>query len=167
MLRDHFGEEVGLALTLNRTGLLPSALVSCLALLGGLGAPVVPASGGEASRSVGAGHQGQLHDDLPAADSGRVRLVMVAIVGCPFCLRWERRVGHAYPTSAQGKFASLIRVKLGAQGLTKFRNIKYTPTFLVLNGQEEIGRISGFPGAEPFWEELDEILVKHGFEAGG
>jgi len=104
---------------------------------------------------------GPILNDLPAASDNALRLVMVAIEGCPFCIRWQRQVGHIYSKSAEGKMAPLVRVRFGAKTLASFKNIKYTPTFLILRGKTEIGRIAGYPGADPFWEELGLILKKH------
>lgn len=103
-------------------------------------------------------------DHLPAAPDHQVRLVMVSINGCPFCMRWEAQVGHIYPKSSEAKVAPLVRVKFGSKTLAGFEKIKYTPTFLVLKGATEIGRIAGYPGADPFWEELNIILKQHGVQ---
>ncbi len=102
-----------------------------------------------------------LLDNLPHASDTEFRLVMVAIEGCPFCMRWQSQVGHLYPKSAEAKRVPLVKVRFGSKTLAGFKKIKYTPTFLVLRGQTEIGRIAGYPGADPFWEELGIILNKH------
>ncbi len=104
---------------------------------------------------------GPLLDQLPQATQGELRLVMVAIDGCLFCMRWEQQVGHIYPKSSEAKVAPLVRVRFGSETLARFKKIKYTPTFLVLRGANEIGRIAGYPGADPFWEELGIILKQN------
>lgn len=107
--------------------------------------------------------QPPLLDHLPPAVDDQVRLVMVSLEGCPFCMRWEAQVGHIYPKSSEAKVAPLVRVRFGSDTLAGFK-IKYTPTFLVLKGASEIGRIAGYPGADPFWEELGIILKQHGVQ---
>ena len=114
--------------------------------------------------SVGAGANPKSHlllDRLPDAHSTELRLVMIGIEGCPFCMRWESQVGQSYSKSAEAKIAPLVRVRIGSESLMKFEKIKYTPTFLVLKGTTEIGRIAGYRGADPFWEELGHILNRN------
>jgi hypothetical protein len=95
-----------------------------------------------------------------------VRLLMVEQAGCVYCLRWDREVGVAYPKSPQGRFAPLVRRPIGHEDLRRLvPPAVYTPTFVVLDGAREIGRIVGYPGADFFWEELDVILARAGFEA--
>lgn len=101
---------------------------------------------------------GAILKELPAAQGQGLRLVMVAINGCPFCLRFEREVEPQYAQSAEGRIAPLVKVKIGALSLKRFGDIKVTPTFLVLQGTIEIGRIAGYPGRDGFWLEIAEIL---------
>ena len=39
----------------------------------------------------------------------------------------------------------------------------YTPTFILVRRNEELGRITGYPGAEYFYAELDSLLAKVGY----
>ena len=63
-------------------------------------------------------------DELPKAKATEIRLVMVSLQGCPFCLRWERQVGYSYSKTAEAKFAPLVRVKFGAASLSGLAKIK-------------------------------------------
>ena len=97
---------------------------------------------------------------------GRVYLLMVEQAGCIYCLRWDREVGTAYPKSRQGRFAPLVRRPLDHPEVRRLTPpAVYTPTFVVIDGAREVGRIVGYPGADFFWEELDQILGRAGFEA--
>lgn len=102
--------------------------------------------------------QNAIHNALPPRVNGQISLVMVSLAGCPFCLKWEREVGQAYAASAYAQRAPLVRVRFGSSSLADFEPIKFTPTFLLLNGRREIGRIPGYPGRDGFWDELSLIL---------
>lgn len=91
-----------------------------------------------------------------------VRLVMVSLAGCPFCLRFEQQIGHAYTEQPIAQQAPLVRVRFGSESLALFEPIKVTPTFLILQGTQELGRIAGYPGRDYFLEELELILVTAG-----
>jgi hypothetical protein len=101
----------------------------------------------------------------PRAET-RVHLLMVDQAGCIYCLRWDREVGVAYPKSPQGRFAPLVRRPLDHPDVRRLSPpAVYTPTFVVIDGAREVGRIVGYPGADFFWEELDQILARAGFDA--
>jgi hypothetical protein len=92
-------------------------------------------------------------------------LVMVEDAGCVYCVRWHEEVGQAYANSAEGRFAPLDRRMLRDPDIAFLRNVRYTPTFVLLRGQEEIGRITGYPGADFFWQLLADLLAKTSFRA--
>lgn len=96
--------------------------------------------------------------------AGGVRLIMVERDGCKYCIDWNREIAPKYPKSAEGRFAPLQRVKSGDSALKGFNPVIYTPTFLVVRNGEEIGRVTGYAGQMYFYEELDEQLVKAGFQ---
>lgn len=95
-----------------------------------------------------------------------VHLLMVDQAGCVYCLRWDRDVGTAYPKTPQGRFAPLVRRPLDHPDVRRLSPpAVYTPTFIVIDGAREVGRIVGYPGPDFFWEELDQILTRAGFDA--
>ena len=99
----------------------------------------------------------------PAGPTG-VRLFMVEDVGCPFCAKWDREIGTAYPVSAEGRFAPLVRRLRRDPDIAFLKDIVYSPTFVAVRDGVEIGRIVGYPGADFFWPMLVDILVKAGFK---
>lgn len=115
--------------------------------------------------SAGAGTyaraQPLLLERLPHVANNQVRLVMVATRGCPFCLKFERDIAPDYSASKEGQVAPLVRVRIGSEALSKIAPVTVTPTFLVLQGEEELGRFTGYPGIEGFWIELNDILKEH------
>jgi thioredoxin-related protein len=97
--------------------------------------------------------------------SERFKLVMVEEAGCVYCARWHAEVGQAYANSPEGKFAPLERVAIGDASLGYLSGLRYTPTFVLVEGQREIGRITGYPGADFFWSLLAPLLAKTPFAA--
>ena len=101
--------------------------------------------------------------EVLAAPPSTVELVMVEETGCRFCRKWDADVGPAYLSSPEGRFAPLKRVKRGAPEIAGFAPATYTPTFILVRDQTELGRITGYPGASFFWEELAPLLQAAGF----
>lgn len=92
-------------------------------------------------------------------------LIMFETEGCEWCEKWRAEIGPVYPLTPEGKFAPLRRVEIARDlpaDLAGFEGIYFTPTFVVLDGGKEVGRIIGYPGEAFFWGLLGEILKKHG-----
>jgi hypothetical protein len=100
------------------------------------------------------------------ATASGVRLVMVEEPGCRFCRQWDAEIAGGYRKSAEGRFAPLKRVRRGDPVIKGLAPIVYTPTFVVMRSGEELGRITGYPGAEYFYGELRPILAVAGFFPG-
>lgn len=98
-----------------------------------------------------------------AATAPGVRLVMVEEPGCRFCRKWDAEIAPGYRKSAEGRFAPLKRVRRGAAEIKGLPPVVFTPTFIVLRRGEELGRITGYPGADYFYGELRPILAAAGF----
>ncbi len=112
----------------------------------------------------------------PAADSAaqgaageieirtaRAVLVMVDDRGCVYCARWNRDVRQSYLASPEGQFAPLVQRQRGHPDLAFLPGLRYTPTFVVLAGGREVGRIVGYAGPDFFWGELAGLLARAGF----
>ncbi len=95
----------------------------------------------------------------------RYKLVMVEEAGCVYCARWHAEVGPAYANSAEGKFAPLERVMIGDAALSYLSGLRYTPTFVLVEGRRDVGRITGYPGADFFWSLLAGLLAKTPYAA--
>ncbi|MHB8145672.1 MAG: hypothetical protein ACYDGM_00220 [Vulcanimicrobiaceae bacterium] len=90
-------------------------------------------------------------------------LVMFQQAGCPYCAAWDREVGPSYDSTDEGKRAPLRRVDLHAprpEGLESIKGVIYTPTFVLMHCGSEVARITGYSGAELFWELLDVDMQK-------
>ena len=95
---------------------------------------------------------------------GAVRLIMFEELGCEYCEMWNEEIGVIYHKTPEGRFAPLTRVFVGDPKAKYIKRIIYTPTFVVVKGKTEIGRVLGYPGEEFFWSMLVEILVKAGYK---
>ena len=90
-------------------------------------------------------------------------LLMFELQGCPWCVKWHREVGPGYPVSAEGLRAPLRIVDIKAPlpgGLVLDKPVTASPTFVLVEEGREIGRITGYPGADFFWGLLDELLAR-------
>jgi hypothetical protein len=90
-------------------------------------------------------------------------LLMFELRGCPWCIKWHREIGPAYPRSSEGLRAPLriVDIKAPLPGdLSLDRPVTSSPTFVLVDEGREIGRITGYPGAEFFWGLLDELLAR-------
>ena len=92
-----------------------------------------------------------------------VQLMMVEQDGCPWCERWKAEIGPIYPKTAEGRIAPLVKVMIHApleKGITLNSPPVYTPTFILLNDGQEIGRIEGYQSDEFFWWFMETMIKK-------
>ncbi len=91
-------------------------------------------------------------------------LVMFESTACPWCEAWHEEVGVIYDKTPESKILPLRRVDVDdderPEDLNYIGPIIYTPTFVVVEGGEIIGRILGYPGEAFFWQLLGEIVKK-------
>jgi hypothetical protein len=102
-----------------------------------------------------------------AARSQSAHLIMVDDPACHYCRRWNREVGNGYARTAEGRAAPLRRVGRDAEVLSNFAPVIYTPTFILVRGGREVGRITGYPGQLYFWEELSALMSSAGLTTKG
>lgn len=97
------------------------------------------------------------------AARAEMALLMVEAPGCVWCARWNAEIGPAYPNTAEGRRAPLRRVDLSDSwpgDLAGIARERVTPTFILVNGATEVGRLRGYPGPDFFWPLLAEMLAK-------
>jgi hypothetical protein len=90
-------------------------------------------------------------------------LVMFDRAGCAWCLRWEKEIGPIYPKTEEGRRLPLRQVSLDRPlpaDLALATPVRYTPTFVILDEGQEIGRITGYIGEYAFWGLLSEMVAK-------
>ena len=96
-------------------------------------------------------------------DTSGTSLVMIESAGCPFCILWHKQIGPIYPLTPFTKRAPLRRIDLAqlrASGLTLAAPVRYTPTFVLMEDQREVGRITGYTNDEMFWGLLEVIFER-------
>lgn len=90
-------------------------------------------------------------------------LLMFEEAGCPWCKRWHAEVGPGYSKSTEGRRAPLRRIMLEGprpSGIVLASPVSFSPTFVLVEDGREIGRITGYPGADFFWGMLAELIQK-------
>lgn len=92
-----------------------------------------------------------------------VRLVMVEEPGCYWCARWEHEIGDIYPKTSEGRIAPLRKIEIHGPEVKDFA-LKgppaFTPTFILVDDNTEIGRLEGYPGDEFFWTMIQALISK-------
>lgn len=95
--------------------------------------------------------------------SAEVRLMMVEELGCPWCDRWKAEIGPIYPKTAEGRVAPLFKMMIRdplEDGIILNSPPVYTPTFILLNDGQEVGRIEGYQSDEFFWWFMETMIKK-------
>jgi thioredoxin-related protein len=98
---------------------------------------------------------------LMVSSAHGAQLIMFEDNGCGWCRQWHKEVGPGYPKTAQGRHAPLVRHQVSDATPAKVslqRPITSTPTFVLVEQGMEIGRMTGYPGADFFYGLLDELL---------
>lgn len=98
---------------------------------------------------------------LSTAAASAAELVMLEQAGCVWCQRWHAEIGPAYPRTEEGKAAPLRTVDIDQplpEDLAHMTVDRFTPTFVLMEDGEEIGRMRGYVGDEFFWVLLNEML---------
>lgn len=91
-------------------------------------------------------------------------LVMVEQAGCHWCAKWNEEISHIYPKTDEGKRVPLRRVDLRdlPDGIAFSSPPVFTPTFVLVEDGQELGRIEGYGGDEFFWFLLNRLLDDNG-----
>jgi thioredoxin-related protein len=98
-----------------------------------------------------------------ASPSSAAELVMFESEACEWCEVWDEEIGVAYDKTSEARVVPLRKVDIDDVPHPDFKHLEgliYTPTFVVMDGGKELGRIIGYPGEDFFWQFLNEILVK-------
>ena len=99
-----------------------------------------------------------------AALAGDVQLVFVEQPGCAYCMAWDDQIAPAYPDTAEGRFAPLVRADLHLgppAGIDYARKPRLTPTFILVENGAEIARMEGYVGEDFFWPVYSRFLAEH------
>jgi hypothetical protein len=96
---------------------------------------------------------------VSAADAAE--LVMYRRDGCPYCARWDREIGPIYSKTEISRRAPIRMVNLSRDRDLPIKHgpIIFTPTFLLVENGQEVGRMEGYTGDEFFWVRLANLLA--------
>jgi hypothetical protein len=97
-----------------------------------------------------------------ASAAQAAELVMFRRDGCPWCAMWDREIGPIYSKTEVGRRAPLRMLDLdrGTGGIRARSPIHYTPTFVLVENGEEVGRIEGYPGNDFFFGLLQNLVQR-------
>nr|WP_321254747.1 hypothetical protein [uncultured Ruegeria sp.] len=98
---------------------------------------------------------------FPVSSRAEMALLMAEEDGCMWCARWDSEISQIYPKTPEGHAAPLQRVDIHAalpDGISLTKPLYYTPTFVLLDNGNEVGRIEGYPGEDFFWGMLGVLL---------
>ncbi len=96
-----------------------------------------------------------------AAQAESPKLLMFEEDYCSWCARWNEEIGGIYHVTEQACFASLDRIQITEKlhdSIQLTEPVVYTPTFVLVHQNKEIGRITGYPGEDFFWYMLDDLI---------
>jgi hypothetical protein len=100
---------------------------------------------------------------LFSVSSQAAELVMFESDGCDWCETWNDEIGVTYDKTTEAGIVPLRRVDIDDDrpaDLEYLNGLIYTPTFIVIEQGREVGRITGYPGEDFFWQLLNEIIEK-------
>ncbi len=99
---------------------------------------------------------------LSVRASAASELLMFDADYCTWCQIWEEEIGGIYHLTAESCQAPLKVIDFTTGDLPESLSIAepvvYTPTFVLMHDHKEVGRITGYPGADYFWVELNDII---------
>lgn len=90
-------------------------------------------------------------------------LVMFRAQSCAWCTAWDREVGVIYDQTEEGRAAPVRMVDIDAPlpaDIDGLGPARFTPTFVVVAEDREVGRILGYPGEDHFWGLLGALLAE-------
>jgi hypothetical protein len=88
-------------------------------------------------------------------------LVMYRRDGCAYCARWDREIGPIYSKTEISRRAPIRMVNLSRDRDLPIKHgpIIFTPTFVLVENGQEVGRMEGYTGDEFFWVRLANLLA--------
>jgi hypothetical protein len=102
-------------------------------------------------------------DDIDRGPEGHA-LIMIDDPACVYCKRWHKDVGSAYRASDEGRLAPLNVIQRSSVAAKQVTNIRYTPTFVLVDREREVGRIVGYGGTELFWSQVTKLYADAGMK---
>lgn len=100
----------------------------------------------------------------PAVATADPVLLMAEERGCMWCAKWNEEIAPIYPKTPEGRAAPLQRYDLHTDtpDVTFAARVHFTPTFVLVENGQEVGRIEGYPGEDFFWGLLAAMFERAG-----
>ncbi len=95
--------------------------------------------------------------------AGAAELLMYKSALCSWCKAWEKDIGSFYGKTDEAKMLPLRRLDIKKpvpKDIAYIKGVIYTPTFVVVDGKREVGRIVGYISEDFFWGYLDGLMKK-------
>lgn len=91
-------------------------------------------------------------------------LLMAEEDGCHWCAKWHEEIAPIYPKTAEGRTAQLQTYDLHREtpDVAFVSKVRFTPTFILVENGQELGRIEGYPGEDFFWGLLTMMFERAG-----
>jgi thioredoxin-related protein len=100
-------------------------------------------------------------DDVSIPKLTNFELVVMEADGCTYCGLFRRDVLPSYKSSERAKDVPIRFVDVNDVPASKIEletPIDIVPTFVILKGNKEIGRIPGYTGPENFFHSINYII---------
>tara|TARA_B100000989_G_scaffold184247_1_gene138694 strand:+ start:82 stop:474 length:393 start_codon:yes stop_codon:yes gene_type:complete len=94
-------------------------------------------------------------------ENGLFRLVYVFSDHCAVCKAWERDVGRLYGDTDYARKAPLFAIDISLFSehfMDVTPKVSKTPTFMLMIGNHEVGRIVGYQNRDMFFWALSEYI---------
>ncbi|MBX9683339.1 MAG: thioredoxin fold domain-containing protein [Hyphomicrobium sp.] len=102
--------------------------------------------------------------DLDAAIAGRAefQLVVMEAPGCIYCGLFRRDVLPSYEASARAKDVPVRFLDINDMATANLdlqSSVEIVPTFVLVKGNKEVGRIPGYVGPENFYRSINYLIL--------
>lgn len=95
--------------------------------------------------------------------SHAAELLVLEQRGCEWCAQFEIEIGPIYAKTREGRVAPLRRIDIDRpwpSDVPAVEHLRYTPTFVLIDGDKVVGRLEGYPGDNFFWPMIDDLIAK-------
>ena len=97
-------------------------------------------------------------------NSSASELIMFDADYCTWCRKWDEEIGVIYGLTPESCQAPIRKVEISDQipdSISINESVRYTPTFVLIHNQSEVGRIVGYQGEDFFWPMLNDLIEQH------
>jgi thioredoxin-related protein len=96
--------------------------------------------------------------------SSASELIMFNAEYCSWCHKWDEEIGVIYSLTPESCQAPIRKVDIDDQipdSNSINESVQYTPTFVLIHNQSEVGRIVGYQGEDFFWPMLNDLIEQN------